>query len=296
MADESPAERWRLVRGADIPASLRLTLYALHCFQGSNRTAFCKRETLADEVGVNVDNLSRKLTALEQLNIIASVWTQRNGRPSREHSIDYSQLKKMQRPTLTISSECEAPTLTIPTVHSDDSDSCTLTNSSDMKIHRRSKNNPKGAALQFSFPKALDNEQFKTAWAEWVTFRREIKKRLTASTVEKQLAKLAAFGSAKAIRSIELSIENGWQGLFDPDQRTGKASGSGKAEQAWQAALDSLNRRSRFKPDEIMRDVGERSYAILKAIGLKRIDEASDYDRRELKTKFILAFSERVAT
>lgn len=73
----------------------------------------------------------------------------------------------------------------------------------------------------------------------------------------------------------------------------GKASGSPEAETAWQTVLDSLQRRSRFKPDEIRADIGERAWPVVKAIGLKQIDEAKELDRRELKAKFIRAFTEQ---
>lgn len=293
MADDSPADRWRLVRGADIPASLRLTLYALHCFQGNNRTAFCKRETLADEVGVNVDNLSRKLTALEQLNVIRSVWTQRHGRPSREHMIDYSKLKKMQRSTLTNATEWQASTLTIPTVHSDECDSCTLTNSSDMKIHRRSKNNPKVASLPFSFPESLNNEKFAAAWNEWIQFRKEIKKKLTPSTISMQLAKLESWGSDAAVQSIEKSISQGWQGLFLPDGKQG-----GKAPGSSQDAGEALNRvctglrKHDYETDHtaLRAFIGEQAWKAAAQVGWKKIRDKDPFTEKQIRIDFETAW------
>lgn len=294
MGDETPAERWRLVRGADIQPSLRLTLYALNCFQGKNATAFCKRETLADEVGVHVDQLSRKLQALEKLGVIKSTWTKRNDRPSREHSIDFELLRKKQRSTLMNSSECDDGTLTFSTVHSDEFVSPTLMNSSDMNIQGTSKNIQKGASLpEVQFPEPLNNEEFRLAWSEWTEFRREIKKKLTPSTVSKQLKELSEWGSAKAIQAINNSIRNGWQGLFDPVQRPGQAAtGSVEAEQAWQTVLDSVQKHSRFNPDKIMGDVGERAWQALRTIGLKQLDEAGDKQRIELKAKFMKAYEQ----
>ncbi|GAB3726608.1 hypothetical protein [Spirosoma lituiforme] len=59
------------------------------------------------------------------------------------------------------------------------------------------------------------SEAFKLAWKEWELFRREQKKILTPSSVDKQLKLLAQYSEADAIAIIEKSIRNGWQGLFD---------------------------------------------------------------------------------
>jgi len=70
------------------------------------------------------------------------------------------------------------------------------------------------------FPPSLDNDLFRTTWAEWEKYRKDIKKKLTSLTRKKQLAKLAKFAYSGtdcsiAIAMINRSIENGWQGLFD---------------------------------------------------------------------------------
>lgn len=111
MASETSAERWQLVRGSSIPAKLRLTLYALHCFQGNHPTAFCDRQTLADEVGVCVDELTHKLKALEDLGVITRIWTSRNRRSSRQFKIEYEVLENHQRSTLRKSSDYQPSTL-----------------------------------------------------------------------------------------------------------------------------------------------------------------------------------------
>ena len=149
-----------------------------------------------------------------------------------------------------------------------------------------------------SFPEKLTTPEFSKAWQSWIQFRREIKKKLPPSTITKQLKLLATFGSAKAVRSIELSITNGWQGLFDPDQRNGKAipAASSEALEAWQAVLESLQRNSRFSPEKIMGDVGRRAWDAIKPIGLKRLDEANEFDRRELQKRFVQEFNKQGTT
>jgi len=62
----------------------------------------------------------------------------------------------------------------------------------------------------------FESDEFRTAWNSWVDYRKEIKKKLTFSTVDRLFKEMKKWGEAKAIISIDLSIQNGWQGLFEP--------------------------------------------------------------------------------
>lgn len=64
----------------------------------------------------------------------------------------------------------------------------------------------------------FQSDQFKTAWSEWETHRKEIKKKLTPSTKDKQLSALKTMGEEAAIESINKSITSGWTGIFPPSQ------------------------------------------------------------------------------
>jgi hypothetical protein len=91
-------EKWRLVRGTNLPARLRHTLYVLMLAQGDNGTLWYKRATLADELGIQVGTLSNQLKELERLEAIQRLWKSRGGRPSREYAIRFDMLATMQRP------------------------------------------------------------------------------------------------------------------------------------------------------------------------------------------------------
>lgn len=67
-------------------------------------------------------------------------------------------------------------------------------------------------------PKELQHEDFCDAWEAWEKHRREIKKKLTPTSVNRQL-KLLARHSPYAVAMIEKSVLNGWTGLFEPDER-----------------------------------------------------------------------------
>lgn len=65
-----------------------------------------------------------------------------------------------------------------------------------------------------AFPPALDTEPFRAAWGTWTQHRREIRKALTPLSITRQLKQLAPLGPEQAVACIELSIGNGWTGLF----------------------------------------------------------------------------------
>ena len=66
-----------------------------------------------------------------------------------------------------------------------------------------------------SMPEKLENPVFKAAWAEWEKFRREIGKKLTPTTIKKQLTMLARYEPDVAAAMLNQSMEKGWQGIFE---------------------------------------------------------------------------------
>lgn len=75
-------------------------------------------------------------------------------------------------------------------------------------------------------PPELDVPDFHIAWRAWEAHRREIKKKLTATSSTRQLASLSRVGVANAIAAIERSIEMGWVGVFPESLPTSKNDGA----------------------------------------------------------------------
>ena len=72
----------------------------------------------------------------------------------------------------------------------------------------------------------LPNEcNFIDSWKEWVTFRKEIRKKLTKSTAQKQITFLT--NQPDPVACINNSIQNGWQGLFEVNNGANKSKGNG---------------------------------------------------------------------
>lgn len=76
-------------------------------------------------------------------------------------------------------------------------------------------------------PESLKTDEFMQTWREWLRYRRL--RKLAAykpQSLDKQLAELSDWGHDEAIRSINDSIRQQWQGLFPPKN---SAAGGRKA-------------------------------------------------------------------
>ena len=74
------------------------------------------------------------------------------------------------------------------------------------------------------FPEELDTPEFRATWVEWIAHRIEIKKPMKPLGAKKLLKSLAEGGERKAIESINQSIANGWQGVFEVKAGSGAKS------------------------------------------------------------------------
>lgn len=98
-----------------------------------------------------------------------------------------------------------------------------------------------------SVPTAIDTDTFRAKWAEWCEYRAAKKKPVSGHAAGAMLSKLAKFGEATAIKAIEASIENDYQGIFPeresnngtPQRRDGRrADGTRPGEYAQPDASD----------------------------------------------------------
>ena len=61
----------------------------------------------------------------------------------------------------------------------------------------------------------FESDEFKEAWQKWITYRKEMKKPLTNSTIKMQFKKIQDWGEQRSIRVILRCIDNSWRGLED---------------------------------------------------------------------------------
>ena len=60
----------------------------------------------------------------------------------------------------------------------------------------------------------FDSLEFTDAWNEWQTYLKQKRKTPTELTTTKQLKQLSTLTEQDAIKTLDQSIQNGWQGLF----------------------------------------------------------------------------------
>lgn len=66
-------------------------------------------------------------------------------------------------------------------------------------------------------PDCLNTETFRSAWTEYVAYRRESKiSKLKPKSVVSQWGEMAGWGESVAIAAIAETIRQGWQGIFEP--------------------------------------------------------------------------------
>lgn len=75
-----------------------------------------------------------------------------------------------------------------------------------------------------SLPLPFDSLQFKEAWSAWMEYRKEIKKTLKPTSIRALFAQFAKWGESDSIHSINESIKNGWQGVFEPKAKAAEPS------------------------------------------------------------------------
>lgn len=78
---------------------------------------------------------------------------------------------------------------------------------------KRSRASPKWPEV----PRQLQTPAFYQAWQDWQDYRCERKSKLTASTARMKMKKFAKWGPEKSVVAICNSIENGWLGVFEPN-------------------------------------------------------------------------------
>lgn len=65
-------------------------------------------------------------------------------------------------------------------------------------------------------PEKLDTPVFQEIWQDWTGHRKEIRHPLKPTTIKYQMRKLVTMGHERAIAAITHSIEQGYQGIFEP--------------------------------------------------------------------------------
>ncbi len=72
------------------------------------------------------------------------------------------------------------------------------------------------SVTSLEIPETLRGGEFEIVLGQFIEHRKEIRKPLTVLGANKLLTRMRAWGRDAAIESMNVSIENGWQGVFEP--------------------------------------------------------------------------------
>jgi hypothetical protein len=110
------------------------------------------------------------------------------------------------------------------------------------KEQYKDKDKVKETHAEIIFP--FDSPQFKTSWAAWIEYRRQIKKPYKSDmAIQAVLKKLSEHPEEVAIKMIEESISNQWQGIFEIKTQNNNGNGITKKQQQSASLINSFAER-----------------------------------------------------
>jgi hypothetical protein len=305
---ETVFDRARAIQGSSLTMGQKFLTLLLNQFCGENGECWPSHQTLARAMSCSDRAVRKWQGELERRGVVRMVQGGGRGAANR-YSLDLSRLPANTEPRSAFLQEESA---TNPEPRSAFSGAVQALNPERRStkpgtsfqqtrnhVPPNRKGNRKGkdqARAAVPVPETLaSSPAFESAWKDWLAYRRERRKALTPKTAERQLSKLARWGADKAIRAIERSIESGWLGIFDPDDNRGTGSGpagSTEALEAWDRLRAALREHSSLNASAVRAAVGEAIFAAAKnAGGLKSIEQATDFERRDIQNRFNSSFT-----
>jgi hypothetical protein len=187
------------------------------CNEGGK--CFKTNETIAKEVNISIPSVSRTIKKLINLNYIKCEY---NGRLRLIKMIG-TLIKMIKQPNQI---DKAAISKRLDSIHS----------STQLSIH-----SSKEEGVKVIYP--FNSDEFRSTWALWLSERKEKKlKKYTSKGLQAQLHHLQQISKnneAEAIKIINYSIAQGWQGLFPLKKQKGGAP------EITQNTLDWINKGSR---------------------------------------------------
>jgi predicted phage replisome organizer len=100
--------------------------------------------------------------------------------------------------------------------------------------------------VKIEIPDSLQFDDFLSTWSDWLNYRKEIKKTLSATGQSRLLKKCEQEGINRSIEAMSLSMENGWQGLFWDKLKTVKHFNQNGVDEQWadEATIEMMEREA----------------------------------------------------
>ena len=306
---ENVFDRARAIQGSSLAMGPKFLALLLNQFCGENGECWPSHQTLARAMSCSDRAVRKWQGELERRGVVRMVQGGGRGAANR-YSLDLSRLPENPEPRSAFLRQESALnpeprsafSSDVQTLNPEPRSAKPGTSFQKTRNHvppnRKEKTKEKKEARAgVPIPDSLaSSSEFLAAWKDWLAYRRERKKTLAPQTQAKQLAKLATWGALKAVHSIERSIEQGWQGLFDPEEQRGSAggpAGSPEAAAAWDRIRAGLRQFGTVQPGRIKETFKEEEWppvwaAVRAAGGFSGIN-----DRGEQARPFFVAAFDR---
>lgn len=288
MGDESKPDKWKLIRGTNLKTEDRHVLLTLFLYQGDNGAAFCKQETLAQEIGISTRSIRKSLKRLNAAGIIVSEWKIVNSVPLRTYAIRFDGLKIVQRAN--------------GRNHSSDPEDVDGRNHSSAPVGTTVPDHPEPQFLQED-PLNIQRRS-RGARAPKTRFQKPTAEQVREYATEQGCS---TFDAGKFCDHYE---SNGWrvggkasmkcwrasvrQWLrTGGTQGNGRTSGNTNAEQAWQTLKDVLRKIDKSKPyKELLRQqLKPEVYQAAESVGFKALFAIDQFNESKLFAAFSTAMA-----
>jgi len=189
---------------ADLTATAKLVYSVLADRQGENGYCWPGIRTLAKDIGASKGAVERAVNRLEAAGLITA--NRGNKGYNNKYVITVPETETLPAHEGVPKTSVGCPRNDAPTVPK------TGTEVSPKRVRNQTKQ--LDSKKQTKESDVVVPDHLKDIWPEWVQYRKELEKPLTPTAIKRQLASLAKEQPAMAVRMIEQSITNGWQGLF----------------------------------------------------------------------------------
>ena len=192
-----------------IGGNLKLVLIALADSHSDDRGCFPSRETLLKKAHISKATYKRVIGQLEDAGYVtrAERFTETGRRTSNEFTLH---MGVGAQPDTHVGAQVDTGVGAQPDT------GVGLTADTHLTVNSKSNGKGNGADVILN----------SSAWQEWLTHRKELRKPMTPSTQKKQLRDLMKFQETGITPEsvIDHSIAKGWTGLFAPDAKRGNGS------------------------------------------------------------------------
>jgi hypothetical protein len=207
------------------PAGTKLVLIALADYCGEENVAFPSITTLTRKTTQDWRTVTRALDSLEKLGLIVDSGERRGA--TKQIKVYQLNLKTVNLTGLKtvrdVGKDCQ------PCVQ-----------------------NRKGTVQEYPLPPKLVSLQ--KDWEEYLHHRKEIGASMTKLSYQKIMAKFERWGLEGSRAAIQLAIENGWQGLFEPRDFQKKRKQREDAERSHQIRLRAMPSPPPMSDEQIERN------------------------------------------